>query len=63
MTDKTDIQWLIELYQDEIDKLEEERRMNKGIGFGDAMNCGKIGAYGRVVADLKDLLEEDDADE
>lgn len=59
MIDKTDIQWLIELYQDEIDQLEEERRTNKGIGFGDAMNCGKIGAYGRVVADLKDLLEEE----
>jgi len=57
MIDQTDIQWLIELYQDEINKLEEERRTNKGIGFGDAMNCGKIGAYGRVVADLKDLLE------
>lgn len=63
MTDKTDIQRLIELYQDEIDQLEEERRTNKGIGFGDAMNCGKIGAYARVVEDLKELLEEDDADE
>ena len=53
MIDRKDIEWLIEQYQDEVNKLEEERRTNRGIGFGDAMNCGKIGAYGRVVADLK----------
>ena len=60
---KKGIEWLIEQYQDEVNELEEERRMNKGIGFGDAMNCGKIGAYARVIEDLKELLEEDDADE
>ena len=57
---KKDIEWLIEQYQDEVNKLEEERRTNRGIGFGDAMNCGKIGAYGRVVADLKGLLESEE---
>lgn len=60
---KKDIEWLIEQYQDEVNKLEEERRTNRGIGFGDAMNCGKIGAYGRVVADLKGLLESEENNE
>ena len=63
MINKTDIQWLIELYIGEIELLEEERRTNKGIGFGDAMNCGKIGAYGRVIADLKGLLDESEEKE
>ena len=54
---RKEIEWLIDEYQDEVNKLEEERRTYRGIGFGDAMNCGKIGAYGKAVADLKDLLE------
>lgn len=63
MIDRKDIEWLIDQYQDEINKLEEERRTYRGIGFGDAMNCGKIGAYGRVIADLKGLLDESEEKE
>ena len=51
------IEWIMDEYQDEINRLEEDRRENRGIGFDDALTCGKIGAYGKAVADLKDLLE------
>ena len=51
------IEELIDEYQDEINKLQEDRRQDRGVGFGDAILCGKIGAYGKAVADLKDLLE------
>ena len=54
---KSDIESLIDDYQDEINRLEEDRRQDRGIGFGNAILCGKIGAYGKAVADLKDLLE------
>ena len=51
------IEELLDEYQDEINRLEEERRENRGIGFDDAIRCGKIGAYGKAFADLTDLLQ------
>lgn len=57
---KKNIEWLIEQYQDEIRKLHEARNENRGIGFDNALMTGKIGAYGRVVEDLKELLEDDE---
>lgn len=53
---KEEIKHLMEIYQDEIDKLEEDRR-NEGIGTGNILRTGKIGAYGKVVHDLTDMLE------
>ena len=59
MDDETrkSLEWLIGIYQDEINRLEEDRQRDRGIGFGNALLTGKIGAYGRVIADLKELLE------
>ena len=54
---KSDIGSLIDNYQDEVNRLQEHRRENRGIGFDNALTCGKIGAYGKAVADLRDLLE------
>ena len=51
------IEELIEDYQDEVNRLQEDRRENRSVGFDGALTCGKIGAYGKAVADLKDLLE------
>ena len=56
------IEWLIGIYQDEIHRLEEDRQRERGIVFAIALLTGKIGAYGRVVADLKELLEGEEED-
>ena len=60
---KEDIKWLIEKYQDEIERLDEERKNCRTSGFGDAMAAGKIGAYTRVVNELTELLEDEENDE
>ena len=52
------IQDLIDEYIHEIDKLEEYRQEERSIGFGNAMATAKIGAYGRVVEDLRAILKE-----
>ena len=57
MIDRKDIEWLIDQYQDEVNKLEEDR-MREGVSVSNAYKTGKIGAYGRVIADLKGLLDE-----
>ena len=61
MIEKSSIQRLIEQYLDVIQKLHEARNENRGIGFDNAMMTGKLGVYGRVVEDLKELLEVEDA--
>lgn len=53
---KSDIEWLIDEYQHKINEMEEDR-MREGVSVSNAFLTGKIGAYGRAVADLKDLLE------
>ena len=56
---RKEIEWLIDEYQDEINRLEEDRRQDRSIGFGNAIRCGKIGAYGKAVEDLTALLEDE----
>ena len=58
MRDK--IEWLIEEYQHKIDELEEYRQEERSIGFGNAMATAKIGAYGKVIEDLKQVLEDEE---
>ena len=53
---KDNIKWLIGIYQDEIHKAEEDR-LREGISISNAFLTGKIGAYGKAVADLRDLIE------
>lgn len=53
------IENLLESYKDEVDEMREYRRKNPGINLNDAMTTGKIGAYGRVIADLTELLESE----
>ena len=53
---KNDIEWLIDDYQHEINEMEEDR-MQEGVSVSNAFLTGKIGVYGKAVADLKDLLE------
>ena len=50
------IEELIDDYQHEINEMEEDR-MREGVSVSNAFLTGKIGAYGKAVADLKDLLE------
>lgn len=54
---EANIKTLIEEYQDIIHNLEEERRNEKGISTGNILRTGQIGAYGKVVHDLTDMLE------
>lgn len=50
------IEWLIDDYQHKINEMEEDR-MREGVSVSNAFLTGKIGAYGKAVADLRDLLE------
>ena len=50
------IEWLIDEYQHKINEMEEDR-MREGVSVSNAFLTGKIGADGKAVADLRDLLE------
>ena len=56
---RENIEWLIEQYQHEINELEEDR-MQESVSVSNAYRTGKIGAYARVIADLKGLLESEE---
>lgn len=56
------IKWLIEQYQEEIEKRAEDRR-DIPMSLSQAILTTKIGVYGKVVADLKELLESEGDDE
>ena len=55
MRDK--IKWLIEQYQEAIELLEEDRK-NEKLTISNVHRTAKIGVYGKVIEDLKALLEE-----
>ena len=50
------IEELIDDYQHEINEMEEDR-MREGVSVSNAFLTGKIGAYGKAIADLRELLE------
>ena len=52
-----DIERLIEEYQQTIELLEEDRK-NDGITISNAYRTAKIGVYGKVIEDLRAVLEE-----
>lgn len=56
------IKWLIEQYQEEIEKCAEDRR-NMPMSPTQAYLTAKIGVYGKVVADLKEIVESEDKSE
>ena len=56
------IKWLIEQYQEEIEKCEADR-LHMQISPTQAYLTAKIGVYGKVVADLKELVESEGDDE
>lgn len=53
------IKWLIEQYEAEIEKCEEDRR-NMPMSPVQACLTGKVGVYAKVVADLKELIESEE---
>ena len=58
---RENIEWLIGQYTDEIEKLEQSRRedcLKVGISISNAYLTAKIGVYGKVVNDLRTLLDE-----
>ena len=56
---RENIKWLIDQYSDIVDELQRERHDNHtGIGMTVAYITAKIGVYGKVVADLQQLLDE-----
>lgn len=57
---RENIEWLIEQYTDEIEKAEQSRREESGIG---RYLATKIGVYGKVVNDLQTLLDESEDEE
>lgn len=57
MEDK--IKWLLEQYQNEVDKLDEDRK-NEGISMSNTYRVGQIDAYNLVIADLVELLRGDE---
>lgn len=56
------IKWLIEQYQEEIEKCKADR-LHMQISPTQAYLTAKIGVYGKVVADLKEMLEREGDDE
>lgn len=57
---RENIEWLIGQYTDKIEKLEQSRREESGIGISISKVhlTAKIGVYGKVVNDLQTLLDE-----
>lgn len=52
------IELIIDEYQHEINELKEDR-MQEGVSVSNAYRTGKIGTYGKAIADLKGLLESE----
>lgn len=57
MTIEEKIKALIDKYEDIINDLQEDRRNEKGISTANILRTGQIGAYGKTVCDLRDMLE------
>lgn len=51
------INWLIEQYRQNIEKLEEDRKQD-AMTISNAYRVAKIGVYSKVVEDLQAVLEE-----
>jgi len=56
---RENIQWLIEQYEHQVETLEQDLHENSGISVGNSYKTGKKGVYGKVIADLKEVLNED----
>ena len=56
-----DIERLIEEYQQTIELLEEDRK-NDGVTISNAYRTAKIGVYGKVIEDLRAVLEGEEDD-
>ena len=60
---RENIEWLIEQYTDEIERLERSRREDcLNVGVTNAYLTAKIGVYGKVVEDLQSILDESEDD-
>lgn len=60
---RENIEWLIEQYTDEIERLEQSRREDcLNVGATNAYLTAKIGVYGKVVNDLQSILDESEDD-
>jgi len=57
MTIEKKIKALIDKYEDIINDLQDGRRNEKGISTANILRTGQIGAYGKAVCDLRDMLE------
>ena len=55
------INWLIEQYRQNIEKLEEDRKQDT-MTISNAYRVAKIGVYSKVVEDLQAVLEEGDVE-
>lgn len=53
------IKTLISEYTEAINRLEEDRKNDK-LTISNAYRVAKIGVYGKVIADLEGLLEEEE---
>ena len=55
------LNWLIEQYRQNIEKLEEDRKQD-AMTISNAYRVAKIGVYSKVVEDLQAVLEEGEAE-
>lgn len=55
------INWLIEQYRQNIEKLEEDREQD-AMTISNAYRVAKIGVYSKVVEDLQAVLEEGESE-
>ena len=56
---KKKLQYLLESYQDELNELYQERS-DHGTSLSGAYMTGKMGVYGKIIIELRQILEEDE---